>query len=374
MSVKGPIRRVWPEGWFARLAASPRFQDWVSRTPGLSRLAARDGAQLFDVVQGFVRSQVLFAIVSLDIPERLMAGAARAEDLSIQAGIPANRLCLLLQAGAGIGILKRCRDDRFALSRRGAALCGVPGLRAMILHNGAFYRDMGNPVSLLRGDLRTEVATSWPYVLGETDSMQPRVVETYSELMAETQKLVAQDTLRTIDLHGVRRLMDVGGGTGAFLIELARARQDMELCLFDLPAVEAVARKRIQTAGLAGRIEIHPGSFHEDPLPRGADAISLVRVLYDHDDPTVTRLLYACFASLPPGGRLIISEPMSGGHRPDPITDVYFAFYTLAMRTGRTRSPEAIAGMVRDAGFDGIATPRPTRPYITSVLTAVRAG
>jgi len=244
----------------------------------------------------------------------------------------------------------------------------------MILHNGAFYRDMGNPVSLLRGDLRTEVATSWPYVLGETDSMQPRVVETYSELMAETQKLVAQDTLRTIDLHGVRRLMDVGGGTGAFLIELARARQDMELCLFDLPAVEVVARERIQTAGLAGRIEIHPGSFREDPLPGGADAISLVRVLYDHDDPTVTRLLDACFASLPPGGRLIISEPMSGGHRPDPITDVYFAFYTLAMRTGRTRSPEAIAGMVRDAGFDGIATPRPTRPYITSVLTAVRAG
>jgi len=374
MNVTDLVRRVWPEGWLPRLAASPRFQDWVGRTPGLSRLAARDGVRLFEIVQGFVRSQVLFAIVSLDIPERLMAGAAGAEDLSIQAGIPADRLSLLLQAGAGIGILKRRRDGRFALSRRGAVLCGVPGLRAMILHNGALYRDMGNPISLLRGDVRTEVAAAWPYVLGETGAMRPRVVEAYSELMAETQKLVAQDTLRAVDLHGVRRLMDVGGGTGAFLVELARERRDIELCLFDLPAVETVARERIEAAGLAGRIEVLPGSFREDPLPGGADAISLVRVLYDHDESTVAGLLDACFASLPPGGRIIISEPMSGGDRPDPITDVYFAFYTLAMRTGRTRSREAIAGMVRDAGFDGIATPRPARPYITSVLTAVRPG
>ncbi len=368
-------RRAWrlrPSGWIARLAARPGFQRLASRTPGLSHLAARDGAGLFDVVQGFVRSQALFALVSLDLPRTLMAGPAGAEELSGRAGVPAERLGLLLQAGAAIGILKRRRDGRFALARRGAALCGVPGLEAMILHHAAFYRDMADPVSLLRGDADTEVAGAWPYLRGGGGAMQPRAVEAYSRLMAETQKLVAADTLRAAGLDGVRKLMDVGGGTGAFLMEVARAKPDVELSLFDLAAVGEFARERIEAAGLARRIAIHAGSFLDGPLPRGADAISLVRVLYDHDEEDVSRILGACFAALPRGGRLIVSEPMSGGDRPDPVTDVYFAFYTLAMRSGRTRSAKALARLVRRAGFGSVALPRPPRPYVTSVLTAVR--
>ncbi len=78
-------------------------------------------------------------------------------------------------------------------------------------------------------------------------------------------------------------------------------------------------------------------------LPQGADAISLVRVLYDHADDTVAPLLRAVHDALPPGGRVVVSEPMSGGDSPDPATDVYFSVYTLAMQTGRTRSAAEIA-------------------------------
>ena len=70
----------------------------------------------------------------------------------------------------------------------------------------------------------------------------------------------------------------------------------------------------------------------------------MVRVLYDHADATVDRLLAAIAHSLPPGGRLVVSEPMSGGARPDPVTDGYLAIYTLAMETGRTRTAADIAG------------------------------
>jgi demethylspheroidene O-methyltransferase len=61
---------------------------------------------------------------------------------------------------------------------------------------------------------------------------------------------------------------------------------------------------------------------------------------------------------------------MSGGERPDRATDVYFAFYTLAMGTGRTRSAAEIARHLRDAGFVDIETPRPRRSFVTSVVTA----
>ncbi len=364
--------KFWPAGWLNRRIARPAFQDWASRMPFLGRLARRDGAELFDIVQGFVRSQTLFALVSLDVPRRLMAGPVTADALALADGMDARKTALLLQAGAGIGVLKRLRDGRFAVTRKGAALIGVPGLEQMILHHGAFYRDLADPVALLRGEIETELAAFWPYVFGATGDVDPEVTREYSDLMARSQGLVALDTLRTVSLKGVRRLVDIGGGSGAFLIAVAQEYPELELELFDLPAVMPSARERVANAGLAKRINLTGGSFKDDPLPEGADAVSLVRVFYDHDDTSVRPLIAKVFAALPPGGRLIVSEPMSGGEVPDPVTDVYFAFYTLAMRTGRTRSAAEIAAYCKEAGFDQIETHSPIRSYVTSVLTAVK--
>ena len=105
-------------------------------------------------------------------------------------------------------------------------------------------------------------------------------------------------------------------------------------------------------------------------LPQGADAISLVRVLYDHGDATVAALLARVRQALPPGGRLILSEPMSGGARPDPATDVYFAVYTLAMGTGRTRSAAELQALLKAQGFATAGKARSLRPFVTSVLEA----
>ena len=372
--VGSPRRLFDPGGWLSRLVAKPSFQDWVARTPGLARFAKRDGAALFDLVQGFVRSQVLFALVQLDLPRRLMHAPAQAADLARAADLPEDRMAILLRAGVGIGILKQQRSGAYGVTRQGAALCGVPGLQDMILHHGAFYRDMTDPVAVLKGEVDTELAQFWPYVFGAAGAVDPEVTDRYSDLMADTQTMVARDTLRQISLDGVSRLMDVGGGSGAFLIEVARQVPDIDLVLFDLLAVMDAADRRIAAAGLTRRIAQVGGSFRDDPLPQGADAISLVRVLYDHGDDTVTGLLRACHAALPPGGRLILSEPMSGGTRPDPITDVYFAFYTLAMRTGRVRSAREISDLLADTGFEAIEAFKPRRPYVTSVLTAVKTG
>jgi demethylspheroidene O-methyltransferase len=229
-------------------------------------------------------------------------------------------------------------------------------------------------VAFLRGETETELARFWPYVFGAGGATDPEVAATYSGLMTDTQGLVAEDTLRLVDLSGVRHLMDVGGGTGAFLAAAARRNTAMRLTLFDLPAVVPEARARFAALGLSDRVEVVPGSFRDDPLPRGADAISLVRVLYDHADATVRALLAAAHAALPPGGQLIVSEPMSGGARPDPITDTYFAIYTLAMGTGRTRSAPAIAALLSEAGFVGIRIRPGPRPFVTSVVVARRAG
>jgi demethylspheroidene O-methyltransferase len=188
--------------------------------------------------------------------------------------------------------------------------------------------------------------------------------------MSQSQMLVAEDTLRQVGLKGVRHLLDVGGGTGAFLEAAGHRYPDVLMTLFDLPQVVPAAEARFARAGMGQRTRIVAGSFRDDPLPKGADAVSLVRVLYDHQDETVAALLRAAFDALAPGGLLIVSEPMSGGDAPDRAGDIYFALYTMAMQTGRTRSATEIAALCDAAGFERVRSPRPARSFVTRVVTA----
>lgn len=362
---------AWRGGWLNRLVAKPGFQSWASRFLLTRGQARRDGAALFDIVQGFVQSQVLMALVELDVFRRLRSGPQTAAILGKACDVPAARMEVLLQAGAALSLLKR-KGERYAMARKGAALLGVPGLEAMIRHHRAFYDDLRDPVALLRGPETTHLSQFWPYVFGVQGTVAPDVARTYSDLMAQSQQLVAEDTLRTVSLAGISNLLDVGGGTGAFLEAAGQANAAMQMMLFDLPPVVPDAQARFESAGMAHRVAITPGSFLEDPLPGGADAISLVRVLYDHSDETVRALLAKVYNALPEGGRLIISEPMGGGKRPEKAGDVYFAFYTMAMQTGRARSAAEIGALCEEAGFRGIQSKSPSRAYVTRVLTAVK--
>jgi demethylspheroidene O-methyltransferase len=358
--------------WLVRLAGSPRFHRIMSQLPGVKFLVRAEGRALFDIVAGFVHSQVLLALVQLDVLHLLQAGPATAASLAPKCRLAPDKMHLLLQAGASLGLLKLQRDGRFALSVRGAAFLTVPGLQTMVQHHPVLYRDLADPVAFLRGETSPELANFWPYVFGAGGATDPAVTALYSGLMADSQGLVAEDTLRMVDLSGAKHLLDVGGGTGAFLAAVAREFPLLHLGLFDLPSVVQHANERMARAGITNPLTIYPGSFRDDPLPLGADTISLIRVLYDHADPTVAQLLKSVFNAMPPGGQLIISEPMSGGAKPDRATDSYFAFYTAAMQTGRTRSGAEIAALLRGAGFTDIQIINGFRPFVTSVVTARR--
>jgi demethylspheroidene O-methyltransferase len=115
-----------------------------------------------------------------------------------------------------------------------------------------------------------------------------------------------------------------------------------------------------------------PGDFSRDSLPVGADLITFVRVLHDHDDSRVERMLRAAYEALPPGGRLLVAEPMAGTAGATRMGDAYFGLYLWAMGSGRPRTAAELSAMLRAAGFSRIRC-RPTRiPLQTSVLVAER--
>lgn len=104
---EGRLRAEARAGWIVRLAASPRFQAFAARIPGLRTIARAEGRAIFDIMAGFVNAQVLMALVELRVLERLHEGAARPDALAPRIGLDPRRAEVLLQASAALGLLRR---------------------------------------------------------------------------------------------------------------------------------------------------------------------------------------------------------------------------------------------------------------------------
>lgn len=359
-------------GWRNRLVASPRFQRFAASFPLTKPIAQRQSQALFDLCAGFVYAQVLQACVQLDLFRILDAGPRSVAELAPRLAMTESATERLLGAAAALDLVERRSGGRYGLAMLGAALLGNPGVGAMIAHHRLLYDDLANPLALLRGESRpTALSGYWGYATADQPAAAPPAeVAAYSALMAQSQHFVADDILAAYDFAQHRRILDVGGGEGAFLIRVAAQAKAPALTLFDLPAVAARAQVRFEAEGLGPRASTFGGDMHRDALPGGADLVTLVRVLHDHDDAAVRALLARIHACLPPGGTLLIAEPMAGSAETRRMAEAYFAFYLLAMGSGRARSPEELTAFLREAGFTEIRTLRTRRPLLTGGMTA----
>ncbi len=359
--------------WRNRLLMSARFQRAAAAFPLTRGRARREARELFDIVAGFTYSQITLGCVRLGLLERLRSAPARESDLLAAMAMPAPAAVTLLRAAAALELLEPCRLDSaaaWALGRRGAALLGNPGVLAMIEHHAVLYADLVDPLAMLRAPRgSTALAGYWPYASAATpgEVAAERTTE-YTRLMSASQGLVADEILDTVDVSACRRVLDVGGGDGTFLRALAKRAPRAQLMLFDLPGVAEQAGRGFAAAGLSTRAEIFAGDFSRDPLPTGADLISFVRVLHDHDDPRVEVLLRAAYRALVPGGRLLVAEPLAGTPGAERMGDAYFGMYLWAMGSGRPRTAEELTAMLEKAGFVRISRHRTRVPLQTSVI------
>jgi demethylspheroidene O-methyltransferase len=358
--------------WRDRLLASPRFQRWAAAFPLTRPIARRRARALFDLVAGFVYSQVLFACVQLRLFDVLADGPQNVETLAVRCALPVEAMRRLLDAAVSLQLASARSDGRYGLGELGAAMTGNPGIAAMVEHHALLYADLRDPVALLRGERAgTALAGYWPYA-GTADpaALARGDVAAYSALMASSQQLIAGEILDAYPVARHRCLLDVGGGEGAFLTAAAARAPDLKLMLFDLPPVAERARGRFAAAGLAHRAQVTGGDFLADALPGGADLISLVRVVHDHDDERVLTLLRAVRHALPPGGTLLLAEPMAGTAGAEPMGDAYFGFYLLAMGRGRPRSPAVLGGLLASAGFKNWQLAPTHMPLQTGLIVA----
>ena len=366
---------TWRDRWAAwrdRMVAIHRFQRraaglWLTRP-----LARRRAAELFDLVAGFVYTQVLAACVRLDLFEVLAArGPLPTADLARHCALPERAMQRLVDAAVAVRLLERRSGGRWGLGPLGGPLVGNAALKAMVEHHAALYADLRDPVALLRDEgAGSAMSAYWPYAAYPAGAMPPERVAEYSALMTASQPMVIDEVLDAWAFGRHRRVLDVGGGEGRFVAALAKHCPQLELMLFDLPQVAALARERLAAQGMAHRVQTHGGSFFDQPLPTGADLVTLVRVLFDHDDAHALAILRAAHAALPPGGTVLVAEPMAHTPGAHAMGDAYFGFYLLAMGRGQARSAADMLSLLCEAGFEQARPVRTRLPLQAGVVVA----
>jgi demethylspheroidene O-methyltransferase len=360
-----------------QLIATKRFQRLAASLPIFRFISRSRASNLFDVMAGFVYSQILLACVRLNVFNHLKNGPLNLEELSRVTHFPMKGLQTLVDAAVAIQLLERRSKQRYGLGTLGAPLVGNDAIAAMVEHHTAFYADMRDPLALLSGSMsERNLGKYWPYVSGkdeDQDSLkhQESVAE-YSALMSASLPLVADEIVDAYNFSKHQCMLDVGGGQGTFLKRVHEGSPQLRKMLFDLPGVAQLAAQQLASNPATRVIQTHGGNFFTDALPMGADLITLVRVIFDHDDERVLTLLASIYAALPSGGTLLIAEPMADAPDAQAMGHAYFGFYLLAMGRGRPRTVNEISNLLKKVGFKSVQTVATKMPINTQIVLASR--
>ena len=346
--------------WLERLYASPRLYSFSLTNPFTRWVTRRRTQKLFDLMAGFVHTQVMLGCIRLDLFKMLHQAPADLQQIAARVNMPAPVLQRLLLSAVSLGLLECRSQSRYGLGPLGVPLATHDGIAAMIEHNHLLYADMQDPVGFLNNAWQGDMAAYWPYAhdaQAATRAAQDKFSR-YSDLMAASQGFVVEEILSSYFFDEHQCVLDVGAGKGRFACDMASHAPHLKVKLFDLPPVLELAKNNVQQRGMSERMSFYPGSFLHDELPQGADLVTLVRVAHDHPDDVVKQLLQKIHAALPLGGVLLLAEPMaqtmSASQSGSAQADAYFHFYLLAMGAGRLRTPEELMRLMAEAGFGQI--------------------
>ncbi|MEC8745766.1 MAG: methyltransferase dimerization domain-containing protein, partial [Pseudomonadota bacterium] len=177
---------------------SKTFQKWAARLPIAQSIARTRATDLHHILAGFVYSQTLSAAYKLGLLECLKDRIATLDEIARACELEPDAALTLIKAATAIDLLQEVDARTWTLGELGASIHGNPGVQSMLRHHDLLYRDMADPAHLLRAREGAALRGYWPYVDG--DHNDPVAAARYSELMADSQHLIANHILDAIKL------------------------------------------------------------------------------------------------------------------------------------------------------------------------------
>ena len=311
---------------------------------------------LLELTNGFMSFKTFAAAIELEVFTRLAGGrSVTVEQCADELGIAPRPAGILLAACASLGLLEKTGDGyrNSPLAER-FLVAGQPHyFGGFVRFYDQLYPGWHNVVQALR----TNRPIMWDAAERDTafsadDSM---MMETFWEAMHSLAGSTAQALAEVYDFGQHRRLLDVGGGSGGFPIELCQRFLGLSATVYELEHVCPIAEQKIKAAGLSERISTVAGDFKADAgLPGGHDVILLSQILHGEGEATNRALLAKCFDALRPGGMLLICELLLNPERTGPPAAALMGMNMLVGQLdGRNYAATEYLSWLRDTGFTG---------------------
>ena len=309
----------------------------------------RNVDDLMAVGHGYQRSMILLTALKLGVFRALAGGECDARVLALRVGADAEKLSILLDALAALGLVgKRGHRYRNAKPARDLLLPGPRSKESILLHHLDGWGEWGRLSATVRAG-RTPRG-------GAEGNWQENFIRGMEEIARERAVSVAG----RIPLRRGDRVLDLGGGPGTYAAAWADACPGAEITVFDTPATLRVAREILREKGASGRVRLVEGDFLEDPLGGPYDFVWISQILHAYSGPDCVKLLRRARSALVPGGRVAIQEFLLAEGKTSPPGPVFFSVHMVAVTVGgRAYTAREIAAMMRAAGFRKISVDRP---------------
>ena len=326
----------------------------------LMTICAQSFSDLTETMGRFQESRILLTAVELDIFTAVGPGAT-AVQVSKKLGSSPRATETLLNALVALGALTK-KDGAF-LNTPDAARYLVAGspeyARPALMHTV----DMFTSWASLTDCVRAGTAVRPPGV----EQQEQQWTESFIAAMHSAAEGTAARVVRAVGVSGIRRLLDIGGGSGAYSIAFAKASPTLRAEVLDLASVVPIAQKHIKEAGLADRVTTHVGDLTVDEFGKDYDLILLSAICHMLDPEQNLDLFRRCNRALAPGGRIVIRDFIL---EPDKTAPKWVALFAINMlvgtKGGSTYTEAEYRSWLTGAGFQGFTRVDPTGDLIVA--------
>jgi SAM-dependent methyltransferase len=320
---------------------------------------------IMKIAMGFMATKHLNVASEIGLFEALATGPAKLERIAAQTGAPTRTVKIILAAMVGLGLIEWQGDDYRNSEAAAAFLAGQPGpdLRPVL----RFWDQISYPVWQ---DLAEAVRTGEGQAqFDKFDNAQQQVFSVGVEALTAP---VAAALAETYDFSRHSRVLDVGGGTGSFLVAVLRRHLRLRGTLFDLPGACAVARQRLAKEPEGTRIDVVAGDVFKDPLPDGHDALIVANTVHVFSAAHNVDLLNKMRAGVQPGARLLLADfwTDASGAEPLPAALISGEFLVISGE-GQSYSEQDADGWLTQTGWKKLERKALSGPASLIVAEAV---